>query len=162
MVNGCRSSVRGMTTAVTAAARDAEVAALHPGATRKHVRATLPARVILRAVEKGEGDEKVPLIGKTVLTAAVDEQGIHFYAGADPVQDAGWIEAGNVVGVKVGTEINAMPPLTQQVLRLSVAGVGTHPLDVDLELFDLDGTELRSSEDVAEEVASWAALLGRR
>jgi hypothetical protein len=151
-----------MTTDETAEARDAEVARLHPGAARKHVRATFPARVVLRGVEKQEGLEEVPLIGKTVLTAAVDERGIHFYSGADPVQDAGRIDAADVVGVGTATEMNASRPLTQQVLRLSVAGVGMHPVDVDLEVFDLDGGGLRPTTDLPDEVTSWAALLGRR
>ncbi len=134
---------------------------MHPTTTRKHVRATLPARVVLRAVEEHEGDDKIPLLGKTPLTAAVDEQGVRFYSGADPVEEAGWIAATDVTSVRTATELNATPPLAQQVLRLSVAGVGTHPLDVDLEVFDFDGAGLRPSADVDREVASWAALLGR-
>lgn len=120
-----------------AEARDAEVARLHPDAARKHVRATLPARVVLRSVEEHEGDDKIPLLGKTALTAAVDERGVRFYSSADPVQDAGWIAAADITSVQTATEINATPSITQQVLRLSVAGVGSHPLDVDLELLGL-------------------------
>lgn len=150
-----------MTTDESAAARDAEVARLHPDAARKHVRATLPARVVLRAVEKHDGEEEVPLVGKTALTAAVDARGIRFYSGADPVRDAGWIDAADVTAVRPGTEVTALPPGARQVLRLEVAGVGTHPLDVDLEPFDLDGGSLRAVHDVADEVASWSRLLGR-
>lgn len=155
-----RSTVRSMDNDDTAIARDAEVARLHPDAVRKQVRATLPARVVLRGVEREEGDERIPLIGKTHLTAAVDARGVHFFAGADPVQDAGSIDATDVAAVGTGTEIN--PPFSQRVLRLSVAGVGTHPLDVDLELFEFDGGSLQPVSDFDDEVTSWAALLGRR
>lgn len=145
----------------SAMARDAEVARLHPGGARKHVRATLPARVVLRAVEQHEGDDKIPLIGKTALTAVVDERGVRFYSGVNPVQDAGWIAAADITGVQTTTEINPTPPISQQVLRLSVADVGTHPLDVDLELLEFDGAGLRPSADVDGEAASWSGLLGR-
>jgi hypothetical protein len=151
-----------MTTDETAVARDAEVARLHPGAVRKQIRATFPARVVLRGVEKQEGLEEVPLLGKTVLTAAVDERGIHLYTGAGPVRNAGRIDAADVVNVGTGSELTGFAPTSQQVLRLSVAGVGMHPVDVDLEVFDLEDGGLHPTTDLTDEVTSWAALLGLR
>lgn len=144
-----------------AALRDAEVARLHPGAPRWHVRATLPARVVLRAVEKRDGDDEVPLVGKTPLTVTMDGGRVEFYDGASPVRHAGSIDVGDVVAVGTGHELNALPPTVESVLRLSVADVGTKPLDVDLEVFTFDGASLRPSQDVAAEAAAWSAALGR-
>ena len=65
--------------------RDAEVARLHPDAERRHLRATLPARVVLRDVEKNDDDREMKLVGESYVTAIVVDGTIQHYAGSDPV-----------------------------------------------------------------------------
>jgi hypothetical protein len=155
-----RDSLKNVSTHdAEAQARDKELARLYPDAQRRHVRATLPARVVLRAVERREGDQELPLVGKTFLTAVITKTGVDFYAGSDPVEHAGFISAGDIVAIETGNEVRSLPPLVQQVIRVKVADVGTEPLDVDLESFEFDGSDLRPTTDVEAEAAGWAASL---
>ncbi|AMM21178.1 hypothetical protein AX769_14850 [Frondihabitans sp. PAMC 28766] len=143
-----------------ATARDAEVAALHPDVARHHVRATFPARIVLRAVEKQEtGEKKLPVVGDSYLTVVVAGGSILFYADEDPVWLAASIPTAQVVGVGSATEpvIEAQPFVP--LLRLSISEPGTEPLDLDLELFEFDGVALHRQTDIADAQAQWRALL---
>jgi hypothetical protein len=139
-----------------AKARDIEVARLHPGTPRRHVRATLPARVVLRDVEKSEGEHQLKLIGDSYLTAVVTEGKILFYSGAEPVWSAGSIAVTRVVDVETAHEFTYTPPRVNPTLRLKIEE-GTSTLDVDLEVFTLDETGLQEAADVSADVSWWKA-----
>lgn len=146
---------------VEAQARDTEVAALHPDAERRHVRATLPARVVLRDVEKQEDDRELKLVGESYLTVVVVDGSIEFYAGSDPVWNAGTIETSRIVGVESGHEFDYTPPRVNPTLRLQLAEEGTTPLDIDLEVFTFDDSELHQTTDIEADLAWWRSAVGR-
>ena len=141
--------------------RDAEVARLHPDAERRHLRATLPARVVLRDVEKHENDRELKLVGESYLTAVVVDGKIEFYAGSDPVWNAGTIETSRIVGIETGHEFDYTPPRINPTLQLKLAEEGTTPLDIDLEVFTFDGSELHQSTDIEADLAWWNTAVGR-
>lgn len=144
-----------------AAERDAAVAALHPGVERHHVRATFPARIVLRAVEKEEGAEKrLPLVGESYLVAVVVDSSLVFYAGTDPVWEAATIETSRVTGVSSTSEPVIEPEVFAPLLRLSIAEPGVDDLDIDLELWDFDGVALHRATDIAAATSQWGALVG--
>lgn len=143
-----------------ATARDAEVARLHPDAERRHLRATLPARVVLRDVEKNENDREMKLVGESYITAVVVDGSIQFYAGANPTWNAGAIETSRIVAIESGKEFDYTPPRLNPTLRLKITE-GTTTLDVDLEVFTFDGTALQQSTDIDSDLAWWKAATAR-
>ncbi|UFS60183.1 hypothetical protein [Subtercola endophyticus] len=150
-----------------AQARDDEVAGLRPGVERKHLRTTLPARVVLRGIgrehnsEDGEYEEpEVRLIGESYVVAVVDGGTIDIYAGASPVHHTASIPTDRVVGVETARNFDYTPPRINPTLRLKLAEEGTEPLDLDLEIFDLEGGELQQKTDITADVAWWVSATG--
>jgi hypothetical protein len=142
-----------------AVTRDQEVAQLHPDAERRHLRATLPARVVLRSVERDEHEREMKLVGDSYLTAVVADGHVEFYAGADPVWQAASIENARIVGVETSHEFEDFPPGVFPMLRLKLSEPGIEPLDIDLEVFTFDGTELKQSRDIQDDVAWWKSAV---
>lgn len=137
------------------------MARLHPDVERRHLRATLPARVVLRDVEKHEGEREMKLLGESHVTAVVADGNVEFYAGSDPVWHAGSLATSRIVGVETGHEFDYTPPRINPTLRLKLAEEGATPLDLDLEVFTFDGTELHQSTDIDADVAWWTAAIAR-
>lgn len=134
--------------------RDAEVARLHPDLERRHLRATLPARVVLRDIEKHEGGREIKLLGESYVIAVVNDGAVQFYAGSDPVFDAGSIDITRIVDVETGSEFDYTPPRLNPTVRLKIQE-GTTTLDVDLEVFTFNGTELHQSTEIDADLAWW-------
>ncbi|RKR73770.1 hypothetical protein [Frondihabitans australicus] len=144
-----------------AIARDAEVADMHPGVERHHVRATFPARIVLRAVEKEEtGHRELPVVGESYLTAVVVDGSLIFYAGVAPTWRVASIETSRVTGITTATEPVIEPEVFAPLLRITLAEPGADDLDLDLELWDFDGVALHRVLDIATATSQWGALLG--
>lgn len=142
-----------------ATARDTEVSRLHPGVERRHVKATLPGKIVLRDVEKNENEPKIGLVAPAYLTAVVTHGQIEFYAGSNPVQSAGTIPTSRVVAVESGNEVGYTR--LDPVVRLKLSEPGTEPLDLELEVFAFDGSTLKQVGDAEAEAAWWKAALAR-
>ena len=142
-----------------ATARDREVDGLHPGKDRRHVRATLAGRVVLRDVEKSEHEPEIGLLQATYLTAVVTDGEVRFYAGSDPVKNAGSIKTSRIVDVQIGHEFDYVPPRLNPTLQLKLSEPGTGPLDLELEIFTLDESTLRQSSNIDEDVKWWKAAV---
>lgn len=144
-----------------AAARDAHLAELHPDAERKHVRATLPGRIVLRYVERTEGEPETDLLTATYLTAVVVDGAVEFWAGADPVRRAASVPTTEIVEVDSSHEVDYTPPRINPTIQLRVSDDGGDPLDLELEAFTFDGTELRQVTDIEPELTWWRSAVGR-
>lgn len=143
-----------------ATTRDAEVSRLHPGAQRQHLRATLPAKVVLRDIESHDGEGKIGLVSADYLTAVVVDGSIEFYAGTDPVRRAGSLPASRVVEITEGHELEASRPGVWPLLRLTISE-GDTTLDIDLEVFRFAEGELLRETEVGPDIAWWKSALGK-
>jgi len=140
-----------------ATARDSEVKELHPGKDRRHLRATLAGRVVLRDIERNEQEPEINLLTASYLTAVVADGEILFYAGSNPVHIAGTIKTSRVVDVEIGHEFDYTPPRLNPTLQLKLSEPGTDPLDLELESFTLDGSKLHQSSNIDEDATWWKA-----
>jgi hypothetical protein len=140
--------------------RDEEVSKLHPNSERRHIRATLPARVVIRSVEREADERELKILGESYLTAVVADDHIEFYAGSSPVWHAASIDTSRIVEVDTSHELESAPPGVWPMLRLKMSEDGMErPLDIDLEVFTFDGDELVRTEDIRPDVAWWRAAI---
>jgi hypothetical protein len=142
-----------------AAARDQEVAALRPDSERRHLRATLPARLVLRSEERDAHARELKIVGESFLTAVVADGNVEFYADAAPVWLAASIASSRIVGVSTSHEFEDRHPGIFPMLRLTVSEEGIKPLDMDFEVFTFDGAELHQSKEIDADIAWWKAAV---